>query len=187
MFRFFLGGPHPFRLSDSCFFCVVGWGDGAISYAQCCFSVLSVTVDGGISYAQSCMRNDAHSIVHGQRSSCHMHCTHAQRCSMGRHMHCTHAQRCSMLIFLSHTSELKAQALPSVRCPPLPSVRSPAMADVDPKIVALIKMAHTTGKNVSAVDAILDRLEESHLAYRMSLPPPVVGINPLNRDSYGVS
>ena len=61
------------------------------------------------------------------------------------------------------------------------------MADADPKIVALIKMAHETGKNVSAVDAILDRLEESHLAYRMSLPPPVVGINPLNRDSYGVS
>ena len=43
------------------------------------------------------------------------------------------------------------------------------------------------GKVVSAVDRILQMLQEDNLAYRVSLPPALVGIHPANRDGYGVS
>jgi len=62
------------------------------------------------------------------------------------------------------------------------------MPVVNSKIVSLIAAAEKHGgKIVSCVDSILELLIDLKLAYRMSLPPGMVGIHPANRDGYGVS
>ena len=57
----------------------------------------------------------------------------------------------------------------------------------DPRVLSLIEQAKDGTRIVSIVDTIITLLEEQHLVYRVSLPPPLVGIHPANRDGYGVS
>lgn len=40
---------------------------------------------------------------------------------------------------------------------------------------------------VSTIDDILKKLESQGLAYRLSIPPRMIGVHPCNRDGYGVS
>ena len=53
-------------------------------------------------------------------------------------------------------------------------------------LIASVDVGEAT-KAVSIVDRILDMLLSMNLAYRMSIPPSLVGVHPDNRDGYGVS
>ena len=58
----------------------------------------------------------------------------------------------------------------------------------DPEIESLIAQAGADDcRIVSIVDSIIDKLQKSNLAYRMAIPPQMVGIHPVNRDGYGLS
>ena len=59
----------------------------------------------------------------------------------------------------------------------------------DPAIVELLKPIDlgNTGMIVQVVDKIIDRLIEAKLAYRMRIPPALVGAHPKNRNTYGIS
>ena len=43
------------------------------------------------------------------------------------------------------------------------------------------------GRIVSAVDQVVDILIELKLAYRLRIPPKMVGVHPANRGGYGIS
>ena len=59
----------------------------------------------------------------------------------------------------------------------------------DAKIVALLQKLDegSCTQVVSAVDMIIERLEAIGLAYRLSIPPELMGVNPANRNGYGLS
>ncbi len=57
----------------------------------------------------------------------------------------------------------------------------------DPIADLISQAGQDDGKLVSVVDSVIELLEEKNLAYRLSLPPRLVGIHPCNRDGYGVS
>ena len=59
----------------------------------------------------------------------------------------------------------------------------------DPKIVALLPKLDegSCTQVVSAIDVIIERLEAIGLAYRLSIPPELMGVNPKNRNGYGLS
>ena len=61
----------------------------------------------------------------------------------------------------------------------------------DQEIMALIASSDHEDEEgmgvVAAVDKILARLEHTKLAYRLSVPPRLMGVHPCNRNGYGVS
>ena len=58
----------------------------------------------------------------------------------------------------------------------------------NPQVISLIEEASGDGgRVVSAVESIIDHLLRDNLAYKMRVPPAMVGIHPCNRDGYGVS
>ena len=60
------------------------------------------------------------------------------------------------------------------------------MAAANPLIVKLL--AQTDDHKIAAtIDEVLKKLEEDGLAYRLSIPPKLVGVHPCNRDGYGIS
>ena len=56
----------------------------------------------------------------------------------------------------------------------------------DPDIVKLLHEP-SDARLVSTVDDVLSKLEADGLAYRLSIPPKLVGVHPCNRDGYGIS
>ena len=68
------------------------------------------------------------------------------------------------------------------------SICSSAMQSMDPEIVSLIASTDKASTGVVAtVDKILANLEHAGLAYRLSVPPKLMGVHPCNRNGYGVS
>ena len=58
----------------------------------------------------------------------------------------------------------------------------------DPQISKLLASVHETDSRlVSVVDEVLAKLEASKLAWRVKLPPRLVGVHPDNRGGFGVS
>ena len=58
----------------------------------------------------------------------------------------------------------------------------------NPKVLSLLAEASGDGgRIVSAVDSVLEQLVRDNVAYKMRVPPAMVGIHPCNRDGYGVS
>ena len=60
------------------------------------------------------------------------------------------------------------------------------MAAANPLIVELLAQTDDH-KIVATIDEVLKKLEEDGLAYRLSIPPKLVGVHPCNRDGYGIS
>ena len=60
---------------------------------------------------------------------------------------------------------------------------------VDQEIVRLLAETDSgsRGTVVATVDKILGKLEKAGLAYRMRIPPSLVGVHPINRNGYGLS
>ena len=59
-------------------------------------------------------------------------------------------------------------------------------ATVSAKIQSLLQ-GQAEDRIVSTVDEILRELEQQCLAYRLSIPPRLMGVHPCNRDGYGIS
>lgn len=59
-------------------------------------------------------------------------------------------------------------------------------ATVSAKIKSLLQ-GQAEDRIVSTVDEILRELEQQGLAYRLSIPPRLMGVHPCNRDGYGIS
>lgn len=92
---------------------------------------------------------------------------------------------------IEHTHTHLSQALRAstlVRRPPSAVHRPPFDAMAEERIS---KMLSSVGKAdarlVSVVDEVLASLEKSGLAYRLRIPPKLVGVHPANRNGYGVS
>jgi hypothetical protein len=66
------------------------------------------------------------------------------------------------------------------------SAKSVALDVVEREIDAIIKEADE-GSIVANVDKILVLMEKHNMAYRARLGPRVVGVDPSNRDGYGVN
>ena len=60
------------------------------------------------------------------------------------------------------------------------------MAAANPLIVELLAQTDDH-KIVATIDVVLKKLEEDGLAYRLSIPPKLVGVHPCNRDGHGIS
>ena len=60
---------------------------------------------------------------------------------------------------------------------------------VDQEIVRMLAEteAGPRGTVVATVDTIIGKLEKAGLAYRMRIPPSLVGVHPINRNGYGLS
>lgn len=87
----------------------------------------------------------------------------------------------------SAASRIESHTSPVV-CRRRTSLPSRSMSSADPRIVSLLAtVSKQDARVVSVVEETLGLLEASNLAYRLRIPPKMVGVHPANRNGCGVS